>query len=292
MIKLRRIGVIANLDKPSAIEVAGEAVHYLHGRITTLLLQNSLAEQLGYPDLAAEDETLLETDVVIVFGGDGTMLASSRRCALTKTPMLGVNMGRFGFLTETLPEQLLPSLERLLAGHFEIEERLVLMCEIVRAGEVVGVDYALNDVVVAHGPLARVLHLATSVNNSYLTTYAADGIIVATPTGSTAYSLSAGGPLVHPEVQAMLLTPVCPHTLTTRTLLVPAQHTIQIQVERTDGDQVQVTVDGQRGLPLAPGDEVRVKASDHAARLVSRIGGASFYEKLQTKLRWGERIAL
>jgi NAD+ kinase len=290
MTQLRRIGVIANLEKSTAVEVAGDAVTYLESRIPTLVLQEELAERLGKLHLAAESVPLTDDDVVVVFGGDGTILAASARCAPTRTPMLGVNLGRFGFLTEALPEQLESVLGLLLEGEYDIEERLTLSCEIVRGKNVVRFEHALNEVVVAHGPLARVLHLSTSINGKYLTTYASDGIIVATPTGSTAYSLSAGGPLVHPEVSLMLLTPICPHTLTTRALLVPDSHEIAIQVERTDGDTVQVTVDGQRGLPLEPGDKILVKKGAEPTRLVTRVGGASFYEKLQTKLRWGERI--
>jgi len=290
MIRLRRIGVIANLDKPAAVEVAGEAVRFLEGRLPVLLLQTTLAEKLNRLDLACDDAQLASDDVVIVLGGDGTVLASGLRCTPSHTPMLGVNLGRFGFLSEALPEQLETALERLIEGDYEIEERLTLSCEIIRGATIVGVELALNDVVVAHGPLARVLHLATTVNGKYLTTYVSDGIIVATPTGSTAYSLSAGGPLVHPDVSVMLLTPICPHTLTTRTLVVPDHHEIEIQVERTEGDYIQVTLDGQRGLPLEPGDKIRITKAKDSTRLITRVGGASFYEKLQTKLRWGERI--
>lgn len=292
MNKINRIGVIANLDKPPAVEVAREAVNYLTGRVPVLLLQGSLAERLGRPELAAEGLPLDENDAVVVFGGDGTILTASQHCAKTRTPMLGVNLGRFGFLTETLPEMLIPALERLIKGHYTTEERLTLSCEILRRKQIVRFEHALNEVVIAHGPLARVMHLATSINGKYITTYLADGVIVATPTGSTAYSLSAGGPLVHPEVSAMLLTPICPHTLMTRSILVPATHVIEVQVKRTDGVYGQVTVDGQRGAPLEQDDTIRVKMAEQPVRLITDIGGADFYEKLQTKLRLGEQITL
>lgn len=292
MSKIKRIGVIANLGKPPAVEVAREAIAYLDGRLPIFLPQKTFAERLGRPELYTEGGDLNEHDVVVVFGGDGTMLASSLRCAQSGTPLLGVNVGRFGFLTEALPEMLVPALDHLMAGDFSTEERLTLACEIVRGGEIVVHEHALNEVVIAHGALARVLHLITNINGKYLTTYAADGIIVATPTGSTAYSLSAGGPLVHPEVRAMLIQPICAHTLMTRTLLVPVDHEVEIVVQHTDGDYGQVTLDGQRGVPLGLDDRVRIKKGRHPVKLVTNVGGATFYDKLHTKLRWGEQIAL
>ena len=206
--------------------------------------------------------------------------------------MLGINLGRFGFLNEVAPEAMCPALDRLMAGDYQIEERMTLECAVHRPdGTTFGRDIAINEVVIAHGKLARVLHLSVTVNGRYLTKYSADGLIVATPTGSTAYSLSAGGPLVHPSINVMLITPICPHTLTSRALVVPSEHEISVQghVPRQEGDEMQITVDGQRGLLISVGDRVVIGRAATPALLVTHIGGDTFYEKLQTKLHWGER---
>jgi NAD+ kinase len=182
------------------------------------------------------------------------------------------------------------AMEHILTGNYRIEERFMLEASILHGDEIIGEDFALNELVLGYATLARVLYLSMSINGCYVTTYAADGIILATPTGSTAYSLSAGGPLVHPELNVTLITPICPHTLTTRALIVPDDHEIQVAVERNDGQQVRVTVDGQRILPMDFDDILRVRKAPFRARIVTHVGGASFYEKLQTKLRWGERM--
>ncbi len=226
---------------------------------------------------------------MLVLGGDGTILATARLCAPLGTPMLPVHVGRFGFLTAVAPDDLSPALDALLEGRYTQEERMMLWCETRRAGVLQDSGLALNEVVVANGPLSRVLHLRTSIDGKYVTTYAADGIIVATPTGSTAYSLSAGGPLVHPRLQTLLVTPICPHTLTSRALLVPPEAEVTVVVERDPQDMVRVTIDGQLGFPLQAEDEIHIRRAPHQARFLS-VGGADFYDKLQNKLHWGETL--
>ncbi|MDR3709303.1 MAG: NAD(+)/NADH kinase [Capsulimonadaceae bacterium] len=288
MIKVRRIGVVANSDKPIALEYARTAVLYLASRVDKLLLQAEIAASSGNPELAADVDDVCDADVVLIFGGDGTMLRAARACVPRNAPMLGINVGRFGFLNDVAPENLIQVLDRLLLGQYQISERLTLECIIKRGDQIVGSDTALNEIVIAHGKLARVLHLRINLNNAFLTHYTADGVMVATPTGSTAYSLSAGGPLVHPSIKTMLLTPICPHTLINRALLVPEQHEITISVDVSDGDNIQATVDGQRGLPMDKNDVAIIRRCPTPARLVTHVGGALFYEKLQTKLHWGE----
>ena len=203
--------------------------------------------------------------------------------------MLPVHLGRFGFLTEVAPKELALALDDLLEGRYRIEERMMLWGEAIHEGQAndQASFLALNDIVIANGPLSRVLHLRMLVDGKYVTTYAADGVIVATPTGSTAYSLSAGGPLVHPSLQTLLVTPICPHTLTARALLIPPDSDVTVVVDRDPQDVVRVTVDGQLGFPLKPGDRIRIRRAEHSARLLT-VGGADFYDKLQNKLRWGE----
>ena len=288
MIQFRRVGIVANSDKPIALEYAGTAAHYLESRVGQLLLQPEVAAGAGRPELAAAEEDVCATDVVLIFGGDGTMLRAARLCVPNGAPMLGINVGRFGFLNDVAPENMQPVLDRLVAGEFQISERLCLQCDIMRGDQLLFSDTAVNEIVIAHGKLARVLHLRVSLNDSFLTYYTADGVMVATPTGSTAYSLSAGGPLVHPSIKTMLLTPICPHTLINRALLIPEHHAISISVEVSDGDVIQATVDGQRGLPMDKQDVAVIRRHEKPAKLVTHIGGALFYQKLQTKLHWGE----
>ena len=210
---MQTIGIMANSGKPAALGVAGEADQYLRARGVAVRLQTRVADALGLPGRGLPDDGVAESDAVLVLGGDGTILATARLCAPLGTPMLPVHVGRFGFLTAVAPDALSGALDRLLAEEYTCEARMMLWCETRRGGALQDAGLALNEVVVANGPLSRVLHLRMSIDDKYVTTYAADGIIVATPTGSTAYSLSAGGPLVHPRLQTLLLTPICPHTL-------------------------------------------------------------------------------
>jgi len=288
---MQDIGIIAHGAKDAALQVALSAYKCLLERGVHVRLQHHVADAIGESELGLPDSAVTDAEAVLVLGGDGTILATARECASKSTPMLPVHLGRFGFLTETAPEHLNESLDRLLAGEYTVEERMMLWTVSERAGQDQDQAsvFALNDVVVANGPLSRVLHLSLSVDNEYVTTYAADGVIIATPTGSTAYSLSAGGPLVHPELQVLLVTPICPHTLTSRALLVPPHSEIAITVERDPQDTVRVTVDGQLGFPLTHGDTIRVRKAEKSARLIN-VGGADFYQKLQSKLRWGERL--
>ena len=286
---MQTLGIMANAGKPAALEVASVADTHLRARGIAVRLQNRVADALGLPGRGEHDEAVADADAVLVLGGDGTILATARLCAPRGTPMLPVHVGRFGFLTAVAPEDLMPALDALLRGEYSQEERMMLWCETRRAGALQDSGLALNEVVVANGPLSRVLHLRTSIDGKYMTTYAADGIIVATPTGSTAYSLSAGGPLVHPRLQALLVTPICPHTLTSRALLVPPDAEVTVFVECDTPDIVRVTIDGQLGFPLQAEDEIHVRRAPHRARFLS-VGGADFYDKLQSKLHWGETL--
>ncbi|MDQ2800549.1 MAG: NAD(+)/NADH kinase [Armatimonadota bacterium] len=286
---MHTFGIMANAGKPAALEVAASADAYLRSRGFTVRLQNRVAEALGIPERGQPDDAVAAVDAVLVLGGDGTILATARLCAPMGTPMLPVHVGRFGFLTAVAPEGLTAALNALLEGRYSQEERMMLWGETRRAGELQDTGLALNEIVVANGPLSRVLHLRTSIDGRFVTTYAADGIIVATPTGSTAYSLSAGGPLVHPSLQALLVTPICPHTLTSRALLVPPSAEVTVIVERDPQDIVRVTIDGQLGFPLQAEDAIHIRCAPHQAKFLS-VGGADFYDKLQDKLHWGETL--
>ncbi|MDQ2688286.1 MAG: NAD(+)/NADH kinase [Armatimonadota bacterium] len=289
---MQTIGIMANAGKEAALEAARAAAQHLRGRGVAVPLPHPVAEALGVPEQGLSDEEVADrADAVLVLGGDGTILATSRLCAPRGTPMLPVHLGRFGFLTEVAPPDLTAALDSLLEGRYHVEERMMLWGETIHENQ--DQDQAsflaLNDIAVANGPLSRVLHLRVLVDGQHVTTLAADGVIVATPTGSTAYSLSAGGPLVHPRLQTLLVTPICPHTLTARALLIPPDSEVTVIVERDPHDTVRVTVDGQLGFPLMPCDQIRVRRAPHPACLVT-VGGADFYDKLQSKLRWGEGV--
>ncbi len=226
------------------------------------------------------------TDLLVVMGGDGTLLSVARHYGHLQIPILGVNVGGLGFLTEIALDELYPSMEQVLAGQFEVEERLMLTATLLREGEPVWGEVVVNDAVVNKGALARIVELTTWIDGEYLTNYRADGLIVATPTGSTAYTLSAGGPIVYPTLRHILLLPICPFTLSNRPIILPETVTVAV----TLGDKVRdtyLTVDGQVGQALQAYDRVEIRAAPHYLKLV-KSPRRSYFEILRTKLGWGE----
>ena len=225
-------------------------------------------------------------EFILVMGGDGTLLSVARRYGQKGIPILGVNVGGLGFLTEVSLDELYPSLEQVLAGQFEVEERLALNTTIFRDGRPIWGENVLNDAVINKGALARIVDLTTWINGEYLTTYRADGLIIATPTGSTAYTLSAGGPIVYPTLRHVILLPICPHTLSNRPIILPETVTIAITLDKKAED-VYLTLDGQVGKALQPNDRVEVKAATHHLKLI-KSPRRSHFEILRAKLGWGE----
>jgi NAD+ kinase len=286
---MKTIGLAPNPHKPEAVRLAGEAADFLESRGGTPRLSPDAAAALGKTRLGADDNSIASADLLVILAGDGSILRWSRLTAPNGTPMLGVNFGHYGFITEIEPDQVLPSLERILAGDYSISERVVLKAVVIRNDKPAAAYYALNDVVVSKGPLARMIALHTFVGGKFIVTYAADGIIIASPTGSTAYSLSAGGPVVHPDVSVLIITPICPHTLNVRSVVVPDGEKIQIAGQAREGESdTMLTLDGQLGEHLGPEDVVEVGKAEFTAKLV-QFDPLSFYDKLQTRLRWGER---
>lgn len=228
-------------------------------------------------------------DVVLVIGGDGTLLSVARGAAHSRTPILGVNLGRLGFLTEVAREDLFVKLAPVLEGRYELDQRLMLDLKVLRKGRLASHGLCLNDVVISKkSTLARTVDLSVSVDGHYVTSYKADGLIVATPTGSTAYSLSAGGPIVDPQLGLFVLNPICPHTMAHRPLVLPDSVTIDVSLIGPDGG-IFLTLDGQIGHPVRAGDRVRIaRAKDHA--MLVRTGERDYFQRLRTKLKWGERL--
>jgi NAD+ kinase len=227
-----------------------------------------------------------QVDLLIILGGDGTLLSMARAVGDLGVPLLGVNLGGLGFLTATTLDEMFPALEAYLAGHMAIEERMLLAARIVRNGQPLGEYAALNDIVITKSAMSRIIDLSVSVEGRYATAYRADGLIISTPTGSTAYSLSAGGPILFPTMDAVVLTPICSHTLTNRPIVVPG--TDRIEVTLLADQEVMATMDGQVGVGLREGDTVEIRKASSRIRLV-RFPQKDFFSVLRTKLKWGER---
>lgn len=267
--EIRRVGIVTRDKSEEAERTARELTDWLRRR--KLEVAEVYDPQGPY-------------DLVIVLGGDGTLLSVARSVA-PGVPILGVNLGRLGFLTELSGEELYPSLVRVLQGDCKIDERSLFDVEVRRTDGSRASFRAFNDAVIAKSALARIIELKLKVNRQLVAHYRSDGLIISTPSGSTAYNLSAGGPILSPELGVAVLTPLCPHTMSLRPIVVPDAHAIEVTLE-TEGEEVHVTVDGQEGSPLGYLDTVRVKRSKTQVRLV-RTARRTFYDNLRAKLGWG-----
>jgi NAD+ kinase len=294
MTAIARVGLVAKTGLQAAAGVLAEIAGWLEARDVAAVFETDTAALAGVPAgraVVGRDELPGHVDLIVVLGGDGTLLGMADRIAQAGAdiPILGVNFGSLGFLTEvTLPE-IAASLDSVLAGTARIDQRLMLRSRVLHADALVADRLALNDVVVTRGALTRIIDLSVSVGGEFVTDVKADGLIIASPTGSTAYNLAAGGPIVHPDVDAMVLTPIAPHTLTNRPIVIPASSEVRVQPKLNDGyDEVYVTFDGQFGLPLGQDDLICVTRAEKPLRLV-RASTRTYFEVLREKLKWGER---
>ncbi|MGE5244232.1 MAG: NAD(+)/NADH kinase [Betaproteobacteria bacterium] len=291
--KVSRVGIVAKSHLREAAPHLTEIESWLAARGAEAVFETETAALVpGGGDRFACDRTDLveRVDMVLVLGGDGTLLSMADRIAAAgcRIPILGVNFGSLGFLTEvTLPE-LYPSLEAALSGRARIEERLMLRSTTERDGRRFAEHLVLNDVVITKGARSRMIDLSVWVADEFLTRVRADGLIVATPTGSTAYNLAAGGPIVQPNVDALVINPIAPHTLTNRPIVIPASATIRVDPMMEDVEEVFITFDGQAGFDLRARDTVRICRSETPLRLVKPTT-RSYYDVLRQKLKWGER---
>ena len=281
----RRVGVAVKPSSPEAVELGRGLLAELSRRGMVGIADAESAPSLGVALGPTRAQLGREVDLIFVLGGDGTFLSVARGCPAT-TPVAGVNLGTLGFLTEHAPAATFALLDDVVGGRLAIEERSRLRVRV--EGPEDGREFlVLNDIVVTKAALARILTICLDVEGELLSRYRADGLILATPTGSTAYNLSAGGPIVHPRLDAMLITPICPHTLTNRPLAVP--DSLQVRVWTEPGEaKVYVTLDGQTGFPLTPENRIVVGPKGEPLSLV-RLAGASFFAILHHKLKWGER---
>jgi len=284
---LKKIGVFAKKNHPDAEQLAIDICERFKREDIDVLLEDSLAEQIGQINGYCRGEMPDLVDMVIVLGGDGTLISVARSVAGRNIPIVGVNLGQLGFLTEITRDELPEMMENLIRGDYQVTDRMMLDAFIKRDGEIVGQYTVLNDVVINKGALARIIDLKTFVDGSLLSNYKADGLIVATPTGSTGYNLAAGGPIIYPEINSLLISPICPHMLTNRPIILWSRSVIEVEV-RFEDDVVFFTADGQVGRKLLPGDRVEVRRSESRARLVNSPN-KDYFEILRTKLSWGER---
>jgi NAD+ kinase len=285
---MQRIGIAAKPRKPEAEPILRALVAWLRDHGREVLLDQEAAEICpeGGPGLP-RSEVAATADLVIVLGGDGTLLSVARLIGPREVPILGVNLGGLGFLTEVTLDELYPTLEAVLRDQFSLSRRLTLTVRVLRAGERVASFEALNDAVINKTALSRIVDLETHVNGEYVATFRADGLILSTPTGSTAYCLAAGGPIIYPTLPALVIIPICPHTLTNRPLVVPDSAVVEI-IQGSEGEDVHLTVDGQVGVDLRYRDVVAVQRSTRSIALV-KSPKLNYFDLLRTKLKWGER---
>jgi NAD+ kinase len=311
---MQSIGVFATPGKERVPELLQKLLALAEVRGVLLQMEPANAIQLGREELGADEDTLAQSDAIIVLGGDGAVLGAARAAAPFRTPVLAVDLGRLGFLSAVRPEHIEDAFDLLLRDGFEIEERMMLDAQVFRSsGEAktqianatrrfpasslrsnnapIGGAIGLNDAVVAKSAIARILRLSIYVEGDLVADLRADGLVISTPTGSTAYALSAGGPIVHPGVPLLLVCPIAAHSLTQRPFIIAANEVIEVRAD-WEGDEVSpgeleamLTIDGQVGVVLQPGDVVRVRRSEHKARLLRRPS-ESFYDRLRMKLSW------
>ncbi len=283
---MKKIGIISKTGHPEPLRLLKDLLPWLRARHCAVYLDNEAARSLnveGHP----RTEIPAVVEGVIVLGGDGTMLSVARLVGERGLPILGVNIGGLGFLTAVHRDDVYEVLEKVMGGECPVEERMMLTACVLRHSENIAEYLVVNDVVVNKGALARIIDLETYIDGNYVATFKADGLIVSTPTGSTAYALSAGGPIVYPTVNSIIVAPICPHTLTNRPIVLPDDIRVDIMLKSINED-VFLTVDGQVGFSLRKGDTVRVKKSSVTAKFFIPCK-RDYFEILRTKLKWGER---
>jgi NAD+ kinase len=286
---IQKVGIISRPRRADIARVVPPLIEWLRDHGAEVVCDSETGDCIG----AITGQTLRReqlpacSDLLIVLGGDGTLLSAARLVADRQVPILPVNLGGLGFLTTVPLDDLYTILEEIFSGKNRMSERVMLEAQIVRGGSIIRRQIALNDAVLNKAALARIMDVALHVDGEYVTTYKADGLILSTPTGSTAYSLSAGGPIVYPTVEAFVVTPICPHTLTNRPLVIPDTAKIEIDFQAED-DAVFLTLDGQIGIELVNGDQIVVRKASEKLRLVLP-SKKTYFQVLRNKLKWGER---
>ena len=285
---MKKIGIVANTQSPLAAEAVRELVQWLDGRKLESLLDEETAGVAGLEGGMEKTQMAQEADLIIVLGGDGTLIGMSRLLEGRKAPVLGVNLGSLGFLAEFTLEEMFPALERVLAGDYKYEDRIMLEADIAFDGKR-GASYtALNDVLIHRGETSQMVTVRVDVNGELLNHYTADGLIISTPTGSTAYNLSANGPIVYPSLNGIILTPICPQTLSIRPIVIPDNVAICVSITpRAKGNVAQATLDGQVVFGINTRSKITIKRSKDITRII-QSPFTNYYKLLRGKLKWGE----
>ncbi len=282
-----RFGIIANLSRPDALQAVRAALDWCrkheHQAILSDELQPRFENDLVY---SPPDQLWRHIDVLVTLGGDGTMLSSVRALGRNPRPVLGINLGSLGFLTQHTPEHLITALDQVAANDYQIEERLVLKAEVVN-GETLRYPFALNDIVVDKGGVARVINISIYANGEYICSYTADGLIISTPTGSTAYSLAVGGPILNPTMQAIITSPISPFSLTSRPLVFPPDFELEVRIRSEHGEAL-LTIDGQVATQFSPRGSIRIRRAEHTMKFI-KFAENKFYDILREKLHWGKQ---
>ncbi|MEW6109890.1 MAG: NAD(+)/NADH kinase [Nitrospirota bacterium] len=283
---MKKIGIICKPERTEPRDILMDLLPHLRQKGYETYVDKETAASLNIEGFSRAEISSI-SDIVLVLGGDGTMLNVSRLVAERGIPILGINLGSMGFITEVNKDDVFDAVDKMLSSECSIEERLMLTAHIHRDGKRITEYTVLNDVVINKGALARIIDLETYINDTYVTTFKADGLIISTPTGSTAYSLSAGGPILYPTLNSIVLTPICSHTLTNRPIVLPENFKIEIILKSLSED-VFLTLDGQIGFSLRMGDIIEINKSAFKTRLLVPVE-RDYFEILRTKLKWGER---
>lgn len=286
---MKNVAIVSKPDKPELHQIVPELMDWLQRHGYSVLTD---AETAGYvrgsvDAVKREGLASRRPDLLIVLGGDGTLLSAARAVGPLQTPILGINLGSLGFLTEVPIDELYSALTAVHAGEYDADDRSMLLAKLVRDGKVVSESHSLNDVILSKSAIARLVSFEIFINNEFVSSYRGDGLIVATPTGSTAYSLAAGGPILTPSVAGLVISPICPHALTHRPVVVPDEVEIEILVRNAD-DEAYLSIDGQIGIPVLQGDKLVCRKSPHVTHLL-RLR-KTFFEVLRTKLKWGQKV--
>ena len=282
----KKVGLVLNLDKKRAFELANNVIDWLSARNINYIVEETAAKLMNYSVRAGSYGKLRkEADLIILFGGDGTFLHTAHHFIGTDIPLLGINIGGLGFLTEIETNELDITLEKIFAGNYKIKKRMLLKVELYRDNKKIADSFALNDVTINRGANARMVEIKLFINGEFINSYKADGLIMSTPTGSTAYSLSAGGPIINPRVRAILITPICPHTLHIRPMVISREEELEVVVAGVD-ENMMITSDGNFDHKLVTGDKIKVYAAEKEVSLV-KLPGRTFYTILHDKMRVG-----
>lgn len=288
---MKTIGVIPNKDRDPGLNMTRALIDTILKLGGSVAVTAETAYELGMVNMGRElEEVLGNSDIITCLGGDGTFLSVARKIYRRDVPILGINLGNLGFLAEVDRNEMNTAVARILQGDYTVENRMTLETVITRGETVIGMDVALNDIVVSRGALSRILHIKTYINNVFVDSFPGDGLIVASPTGSTAYSLSAGGPIVEPDIDLMIVTPICPHILYSRSFITAGDRTVKAFVDEKYEHTAMVTVDGQEGYEVRGGDIIEVRKAPYSVKLV-KLGTRNFFNILRSKIYYrGENL--